>query len=61
MTDLLYTPTQCCFSQDLYTDMPHCDLQMVGKLSLCVEILGEKYKSTALMLDPHFPLVLSLC
>jgi len=31
LTDLLHTHTQCCFTQDLYTDMPHCDLQMVGK------------------------------
>jgi len=30
LTDLLHTHTQCCFGQDLYTDIPHCDLQMVG-------------------------------
>ena len=29
--DLLHTHTQCCFGQDFYTDMPHCDLQIVGK------------------------------
>jgi len=31
LTDLLNTHTQCCFCRDLYTDVPHCDLQMVGK------------------------------
>ena len=25
-----FTHTQNCFVRDLYTDMPHCDLQMVG-------------------------------
>jgi len=30
LTDLLNTHTQCCFGQDLYTDMPLCDLQVEG-------------------------------
>jgi len=30
MTDLLHTHTQCCFVRVIYTDMPNCDLQMVG-------------------------------
>ena len=30
MTYLLHTHTQCFFGRDLYTDVPHCDLQMVG-------------------------------
>ena len=47
MTDLLHTHTQCCFGRDLYTDMPHCVLQMVGfafykETFICVEKLGEK-------------------
>jgi len=29
LTDLFQTHTQCCFGQDRYIDMPHCDLQMV--------------------------------
>ena len=28
--DLLHTHTQCGFGLDIYTDVPHCDLQMVG-------------------------------
>ena len=56
MTNLLHTHTQCCFSRDVYTDMPHCDLQMVVETFICVEKLGEKYKTPALMWDPHFPL-----
>ena len=47
MTDLLHTHTQCCFGRDLYTDMQHCDLQMVGKHSF---VLGEKYRHQALVL-----------
>jgi len=59
--DLLHTHTQCCFGRDdLYTDMPHCDLQMVGfalysETFICVEKLGAKYKNSTLMGDPHFP------
>jgi len=30
LTDLLHILTQCFFGRDLYTDMPHCDLQMEG-------------------------------
>ena len=45
--------------------MPHCDLQIVGfamykETFICVEKLGEKYKNPALMLDPHFPLVIKM-
>ena len=40
--DLLHTHTQCCLGQDLYTDMPHCDLQMVGKHSFVFKNLEKK-------------------
>jgi len=59
--DLLHTHTQCCLGQDLCTDMPHCDLQMVGKHSFVLKIRRKIYfKNPALMWDPHFPFVL-LC
>ena len=62
MADLLHTHTQYLFGRDLYTDMPHCELQMVGfalyyETLICVEKLGEKYNNPALMRDLHFPLV----
>ena len=49
--DLLHTYTQCCFGRDLYTDMSHCDLQMVGfalywETFIWVKKLGEKYKKS---------------
>ena len=65
MTDLLYTHTQRCFGRDLYTDMPHCDLQMVGfalykETFICVEKLGEKYKNPTLTQDPLLPVVIMI-
>jgi len=29
LVDRFTSYTQCCFGRDLYTDMPHCDFQMV--------------------------------
>jgi len=37
LTDLLHTHTHCYFGQDVNTDMPHCDLQVVGKQSFVLK------------------------